>query len=382
MSGAAHFERYLDRAVIEAIAKKYGFVSKATVEKFLIDFEVLYHMQRAIPDCVVRGGMAVPFHLGRDDAVRLSVDVDAVTGLDAEGSSKAMSAAFENMGSTIINVKPHKPRSPRKLLPLHTYHCKYNSAFTYKEEDIKIDLFYGGRPAAPTTSFQPPTTLLGVEVDFGVTAYGHSQMIADKLSTLAFGTMGLDAADPGVPKHVYDIASLAMYGRDKIEMYEILASFEITCREEASYTQGRPAADEDVCDSLRTFYRRLLVDGTGLELDKSYAGRFRTFATNMLGRGKSKNRLHVTDVMLAGILAGMVADVRMSKLDAKEATATINQIRETLRRVDSMSVADGNKMAKELRRAYPKDGPDHNLMKTMWADQAYLYDFLQRQGRS
>ena len=73
MSSAAHFERHLDRVAIEAIAKKYGFASKSTVEKFLIDFEVLYHMQKAIPDCVVRGGMAVPFHLGRDDAVRLTV---------------------------------------------------------------------------------------------------------------------------------------------------------------------------------------------------------------------------------------------------------------------------------------------------------------------
>ena len=382
MSGVAHLERYLDRAAIESIAKDYGFASRANVEKFLIDFEVLYHMQRAIPDCVVRGGMAVPFHLDRDDAVRLSIDVDAVTGLDAEGSSKAMSVAFKNMGATITRVKPHKPRSPTKLLPLHTYYCNYSSALGVKEQDIKIDLFYGGRTAARATSFRPPTTLLGIEVDFGVTAYDYSQMIADKLSTLAFGTMGLDAADPGVPKHIYDIASLIMHGRGRIEISEIVAAFEVTCREEAAYTQGRPAADADVCASLRTFHRNLLVAGTGLELDKPHAGRFATFATNMLARSKSKNRLHVTNVMLAGILAGMVADVRMSKLDAKDATETINQIRETLGRTSSMSVADGNKMARELRRAYPKDGPDHNLVKTMWADQAYLYGFLPKLGRS
>ena len=381
MSGVVHLERHLNRVAIEAMAKKHGFARNESVEKFLIDFEVLYHMQRAMPDCVVRGGMAMPFHLDRDDAVRLSIDVDAVTELDAEGSSRAMADAFEHMGKTITHVKPHKPRSPQKLLPLHTYYCRYNSALATERPEVKIDLFYGGR-SAQTTLFRPPTALLGVEIDFGVTAYSYSQMIADKLSTLAFGTMGLDATDPGVPKHIYDIASLIMYGKDKIEVSEIASAFEVTCGEETAYMQGHPATDEDVCDTLRTFYRALLVDGTGLELDKPYAGRFATFATNMLARSKSKNHLHVTDVMLAGILAGMITDVRMSRLEAKEATATINQIRETLRRIGDMSVADNNKTAKELRRAYPKDSPDRNLVKTMKADQVYLYGLLLSPRRS
>ena len=124
MSGAAHLEGDLDRASIEAIAKERGFASAENVEKFLIDFEVFYHMQRAMPDCVVRGGMALPFHLDRDAAVRLSVDVDAVTGLDAAGSSRAMADAIERMGATITSAKQHKPRFSKKLLPLHTYYCR------------------------------------------------------------------------------------------------------------------------------------------------------------------------------------------------------------------------------------------------------------------
>ena len=293
MSGAAHLERRLGRASIEAIAKERGFASEENVEKFLIDFEVLYHMQRAIPDCVVRGGMAVPFHLDSDSAARLSVDVDAVTGLDAEDASCAMADALEHMGATITSAKQHKPRSPKKLLPLHTYYCHYNSALEVEKPEIKIDLFYGGRPAARTTRFDPPTVLLGVEIDFGVASYEYSQLIADKLSTLAFGTIGLDAAGPNVPKHVYDIASLIMSGGGKIDVSKIVAAFETTCHEEVAYMQGRPTSDEDICGSLRTFHRSLLVPSTGLRLGESYAGRFGTFASNMLTRGRSKSRLHV-----------------------------------------------------------------------------------------
>ena len=78
------------------------------VEKFLIDLEVLYHMRRAMPGCVVMGGLAVPFHLDRE-AARVSIDVDVVTGLDAEGSRLAMDRAFKDMGGTIRDGKPHRP---------------------------------------------------------------------------------------------------------------------------------------------------------------------------------------------------------------------------------------------------------------------------------
>lgn len=381
MSGAAHFGRYMSRPVIEEMAKDRGFASRENVEKFLIDLEVLYHMQRAMPDCVVMGGMAALLHTGTD-AGRLSIDVDVVAGADAEGSRRAMARVFEDMGGTIRGAKPHQPRSPEKALPLHTYFCRYDSALDGEARDIKIDLFYGGRPAARTTRFRPPTTLLGVEVDFAVTACDYSQMIADKLGTLAFGTIGLDAADPGVPKHIHDIASLIASGMGRVDISEIATAFERTCSEEVGYMQGRALTDREVYDSLRASYRSLLVGSTGLELNGPYAGRFGHFATNMLTRGKSKRRLHVTDVMLAGILAGMVADVCASELDPKVATRNIAQILETHQELVSMSVADANKAAKRLRRAYRKESKDYNLVKTMQADQAYLYGHLTKPDRS
>ena len=53
MSDAAHLERHLDRASIEAIAKERGFASGENVEKLLIDSEALCHIRgrhgRAIP---------------------------------------------------------------------------------------------------------------------------------------------------------------------------------------------------------------------------------------------------------------------------------------------------------------------------------------------
>ena len=115
------------------------------VEKFLIDLEVLYHMRRAMPGCVVMGGLAVPFHLDRE-AARVSIDVDVVTGLDAEGSRLAMDRAFKDMGGTIRDGKPHRPRFPRRALPLNTYFCRYTSALDTEPREIKIGLLYARRP--------------------------------------------------------------------------------------------------------------------------------------------------------------------------------------------------------------------------------------------
>ena len=58
MSGAARFGRYMSRPVIEGMAKDRGLAGRENAEKFLIDLEAFYHMRRAMPDCVVMGGMA------------------------------------------------------------------------------------------------------------------------------------------------------------------------------------------------------------------------------------------------------------------------------------------------------------------------------------
>ena len=51
---------------------------------------MLTHIQQVLPDCVVKGGMAVPFHLQDNKLRRLSVDIDIVTGSSKEDVINAM----------------------------------------------------------------------------------------------------------------------------------------------------------------------------------------------------------------------------------------------------------------------------------------------------
>ena len=61
-----------------------------------MDFEMLTHIQQVLPDCVVKGGMAVPFHLQDNKLRRLSVDIDIVTGSSKEDVINAMRKVAKN----------------------------------------------------------------------------------------------------------------------------------------------------------------------------------------------------------------------------------------------------------------------------------------------
>ena len=62
---------------IGSIADQYGFASPEATEKWIMDFEAYRLMRKFIPNCTVKGGMAVPFHLSGVPG-RLSVDVQYV----------------------------------------------------------------------------------------------------------------------------------------------------------------------------------------------------------------------------------------------------------------------------------------------------------------
>lgn len=60
---------------ISSIAERFGFADKASVEKFIMDFEVHSHIAQQA-DCITRGGLCMPFHLPTTEAGRLSIDID------------------------------------------------------------------------------------------------------------------------------------------------------------------------------------------------------------------------------------------------------------------------------------------------------------------
>ena len=80
MTAKLHFAKYLDVQNIKDVAERYGYKNEAKIETFIADYEIFYHIQNKLTNCVLKGGMAVPFYITKNEMVRrLGIDVDVTT---------------------------------------------------------------------------------------------------------------------------------------------------------------------------------------------------------------------------------------------------------------------------------------------------------------
>lgn len=376
MNGASRFREQLTSERLGAIASRYGFSGLEATEKWVMDFDTYRLMRKFIPDCTVKGGMAVPFHLRGNVPGRLSVDVDAVTALDWEDAMKSMNDLFSDSSSVFTGEKLHKPQNPRKDLPLLTYFCNYDTVVGAKKPDVKIDLFYGDTRLAATKKVSPPSSAVGVDIDFEVEVYDYYPLIGDKLTTLAFDTIGLRAADPGVPKHIYDIASLAKSAGGTMSLSRLGRALEASSRIEIGYAGMDGLGMSDVYGDLAKFRRRLLRPSREVGLDEPYSGRFNTFGTLMLGRRQRRPQMHATDVLIASVLAEALAAVHRKAASEAKTRQIVNDMLSELDDIGGMSPAESGARAKKLRQRYKKNSADYDRIKTSPAEHVCLYNCL------
>lgn len=372
----------LTNAGINEIARQRGFSSLVHVEKWIMDFEVYRSMSKFLPNSAIKGGMAVPFYLAESVPGRLSVDIDIVTGLGEDDAKKSMDKVFSDMGGTFTSVKPHKPSNPKKALPLLTYYCAYSSITSAAATEIKIDLFYGGAQGATTQKFLSPRNIVGVNVDFDVEAYDDYSLIGDKLTALAFNTVGVDATSPHVPKHIHDIASLLRSWRElradkgSISATKTIRALEMASETEIEYMPKIKLTPNDVYADLARFDGPLLQTSPELVLGKSYSGRFHTFAIGMLARNQQKPRRHVTDILMVSIFAKAITNACMGKMGKAEANRAIHDMLDELATIRDLGPVESSAMAKKLRTEFKKDTAHYDAIKTLPPEQVYLYKLL------
>ena len=123
-----HFSKYLNKMHIDSIKNAFGLNDVQAIEKFIMDYEMLYHLQKEIP-CIVKGGMAVPFHTADRKARRLSVDVDFVSKASPKEIGAAITRIKEHVKS-FASIEQYIPRNPVYKLPLSTFIVSYTSCYS------------------------------------------------------------------------------------------------------------------------------------------------------------------------------------------------------------------------------------------------------------
>jgi len=339
-----HFQKYLTNEKIEGIKQKYEFRDKLPIEKFIMDFEVLTHIQKELPDCVVKGGMAVPFHIQEKSLRRLSVDIDIVTGQSEETVIKAMKKIAEKLKGMVEIPSNHIPaKKNNKKLPLLTYYCKYRSLVDDSPE-IKIEIFYGNQLKVKTKLITNNEEIIGVPIDFPLSIFDHGALIGDKLTTLPFNTIGMDSErEHDIPKQIYDIANLLKSTTSNIPIQEIIETFELVSREEISYyIEDQPSIDE-ILDDLIRFPDGLLQIENQIKLNPSYEGKYDNFRTEVLSGSQYKKQIHVIDILLVKILTLFIRKKIKNKIEFSEISKKLKEILSELSRISTLSGSEKNK---------------------------------------
>lgn len=190
---------------ITKISKELGFRPDIT-EHFLMDYLVHQRVTEGIK-CVTKGGMCMPFYQSGGTLQRLSVDIDLATKLPSSSVNSAVKLA-DNLPN-VIEVKIHTP-SPRAVPKnnLVTYDVRYKSCVG-PMSNVKVDFLYGLDIDYETRTVPAGAEIIGFEIPHEMEILTRSAMMADKIGTLAMGTIGVEERRVGeVAKQVFDVGTL------------------------------------------------------------------------------------------------------------------------------------------------------------------------------
>ena len=372
-----HFKDILNKESIDTIRESHGFRDSLPLEQFIMDFEVLTHIQEVIPDCVVKGGMAVPFHLHDKTLRRLSVDIDIVTGNSREEVIEAMKKVSEKLKGIVDIGDPHVPKKvSNKELPLLTYFCGYKSVIN-EEADLKIEIFYGNTMNIQSKKIKNGIEIIGLPINFPLSVYDHGSLIGDKLTTLPFNTIGIDPEGGlDVPKQIYDIAALIKSSSEKLLIPEIIDAFEKISNDEISFFKNDPPSFDVILADLGIFSSGLLEIDTHIKLNKSYEGRLGKFTTEMLGKARYPTYIHIIDILLINVFVKLVLKKFAKKIELDDLSKKITIILIELKRIFGLEMKEKKGIMSELKIKYGKDSDEEKLIKNLLPEQAYLYDQL------
>lgn len=306
-------------AIVQA-ADKFGFRSRTVVEQLFVDFAACEHAAGRLP-CTVFGGMCMHLHTG-GMVQRLSRDVDIMTEATAGEVDDAVHDAFGPM--TDCQVRQTAPRRPHPIRNLRTYHIDYNSRLG-GQRDVKMDFLCEFKSGLPTEEVDTPQ-VLGSSWPLRVRVLTRGALLADKLTTLALGGIGLpEWRLHDAPKQVYDIAALvrmAEAGELSAVLKSVPSAIEsrISLLEESDNitVQSTIASIQKGVEGFVDFKSAAVMSGT-------YRSHLENFRGQYLQNGGEAYRKHerVSDLFTVMLLSTGAGSVATGAITADESASGI-----------------------------------------------------------
>lgn len=351
---------------LEQVAQKYGFRNTIGVEKYIMNFEIFFHMSKTLPNCILKGGMAVPFYVDHD-LRRLSEDIDIITSSSKDDTAMAVQKVSGDLAG-LVEIREYRPKTPSKTLPMLTYICRYG---TSQDQNMKVDIFYGDRGDIKTDMMAGESEIVGFKTDFMIQVYDHGSLVADKLTTLAFHTIGIPKSrETDIPKQIHDIASLLKSFKGELQTDIVVDSLVRIIKKEMTYCQEQHSFDS-ILNDLEDFAGNITDKET--KLKPRYNGQFSAFKGQLLTSRYAAIK-HEADILLIRVFIKLIVK-RINKTHAAE------MIDDKMNEILEKSVKIPNKIVdktlrSELKKKYEKNSDDWNLLNTLPYPKFYLYDCL------
>ena len=289
-----YYSRLLDRKSIVELADRYGFADPLYVEKFIMCFEA-HHRIAQETDCVVRGGLCMPFYQPSFEVRRMSIDVD----LMSPCTVREMKQTMNKIDNDEFKCSEYVPRDPYPLDNLVSYTIVYASCFG-GDARIKVDAFCNADLSLALRQIRHGSKIMDFDVLQGMTILSRGSLLADKSTALALGTIGLKPTrKTEIAKQIYDIAVLLrLASQDDLavayDSYTKMTRFKI-----GSFRRDPPYTISDVGSSMvQSLYSFLKFDTT-VTVTTAQNKRYNDFRGTYLSKiHKYPKTDHIADVLL------------------------------------------------------------------------------------
>ena len=363
-----HFSTELEKDNIKTIANKFDFKNPSYVEKFIMDFEMYYYISQRI-DCLLRGGMCMPFHseLG---VRRLSIDIDLLTSLNVNGIDTVMQELNHILPD--VKIKKHNPRNPYPIPNLASYYVEYDSCFD-KPETVKIDYLCNFSLNLPTQTISDEREIIGFKINYPIKILTRGAIIGDKITTLALEKIGLRKSKfNDIPKQIYDIATLLKVATENdisesLDVFKTLTAFKVKIFENGLYTIN------EIIEGINSSISSLLSFESTLTIMENYEGFFGSFIGTYLNNEQPyKKTQHISDILLVWLYGFILKKFFEKSISKQEAAEKIFSIVKSYRVIFNSSVEENQTTREDLLNNLPKLPFKKNILNGTPVEQVFV----------
>jgi len=334
-----HFEKVLEQTRINEIAEDYGFNIPENIEKFIMDFEMYYHISQEM-ECIIRGGMCMPFYTN-ERVRRLSIDIDLITSKTVDETVVVMKKIADMTNELKFVRKEPNQRYP--IPNLLSYDVNYQSCFKIPDK-VKVDFLCDVNIELSTKSIPSGFHILGFNIDYSPNVLSIGALIGDKLTTLAIKKIGLPERKFGdIPKQIYDIATLLK----TVDLDELKVAFDtfkkFTDYKVQIYNIDPKFEVKEITKSINDSIYGFLDCESTVTLTSISDSRYNSFKNRYLGNtGEQYKKLeHITDLLIVLLFSKLISENVDNKISSNDAASKfIQQIQEVnrLENIDDQEV--------------------------------------------